>query len=242
MNPKGFYERQIDHLENARAINEVRSEYDAFLKEYLKKDFKNNESENEELEKILTFIEAKNDWAKVIMYINYLIDGNTENLSTDDLAQLAKLKNTLVRKEINNINNDYQRNNIDFEIVWWTIEIKKVSIEHKWWLKFEKWKTENRLYDIVDERVIPRWNNIYTIQLKRQWSSRTYQFNIKYNWDNSITIYDQYDRYIWRQIIEAKEKTIVRQGRWYTEIYKTPWFVTIDTKDMKIRLNIMFKR
>jgi len=40
MNPTDFYEKQKTHLENAQAINEVKSEYDAFLKEYLRKDFK----------------------------------------------------------------------------------------------------------------------------------------------------------------------------------------------------------
>jgi hypothetical protein len=54
MNPPDFYEKQETHLKNAPIINEVKSEYDAFLKEYFKKDFKDGVDES-----ILAFIEAK---------------------------------------------------------------------------------------------------------------------------------------------------------------------------------------
>jgi len=228
MNPTDFYEKQKTHLENAQAINEVKSEYDAFLKEYLRKDFKEWVDES-----ILAFIEAKWDKEKVIKYINYIIDSNPEKLSTDDLSQLAALKNTLIRREINGIKLDYEKNILDFEIVWWTIEIKTINL---------KGKVKDINYPIIDSRVISRWNNRYNIKLKRENSNREYNFDIKYNWWNSITIYDQYWRYIWTQIIEAKEKTIIRQGRGYTEVYKTPWIVRIETNDTKIKLDIMFKR
>jgi len=115
-----------------------------------------------------------------------------------------------------------------------------MQIKWKWWLKFSKWKTRDIQYDIVNEKIINIWENKYKILLKREWSSRTYEFDIKYNWWHSITVYDKYWRYIWRQIIETKQKTIVQWNRYRKEIYQTPATITLDTKQEKIKLQIMF--
>ena len=235
----GFYEKQMEFVDNSNEINEVQT--DSLLlniiKDYLKK------SSNEEINpSLINFINAKWDKENVIKYITYTLNNNSENLSSDDLFQLANLKTALVKDELNSLQNWVEKNrNIDFEIVWWSITVKTMNINWKWWLKFSKWKTKNISYDIVNEKIIDLWNKKYRILLKRENSSITYKFDIKYNWGHSLTVYDQYWRYIWRQVIETKQKTIVRWNSYRKEIYQTPWSFTINTNKENIKLNIMFK-
>lgn len=227
-----FYEEQSSFIENANKINEVTNEYQSFINDYLKKNYKDWVDEW-----LVGFIEARGDKEKVIIYINYLLKNNPDNLTSDDLFQLANLKNTLVKKEISSIKKSVEKNrNIDFEIVWWTIQVKTLSIKFKWS------KLRNKEYQIVDERIISLGDNNYKIQLKRERWNRVHEFIIKYKWWHSITIYDKYWKYISRQTIETKEKTVIKWNRYRKEIYKTPWSLTIDTKREQIKLNIMFNR
>ena len=235
---ENFYEKQMEFVEDSGDISEIQNDKIllSIIHDYLEKNHKEWVEDS-----LVNFINAKWDKQNVIKYITYTINNNPNNLSNDDLLQLSNLKIALIKGELNSINNSIEKNrNIDFEIVWWTITVKTIKIKWKWWLKFSKWKTENIPYDIVNEKIENLWNNKYRILLKRENSSRTYSFDIKYNWWNSITVYDKYWRYIWRQVIETKQKTIIKWNKYRKEIYQTPASFTINTKQERIKLNIMF--
>lgn len=235
---ENFYEKQREFVENSGEISEVQNDKIllSIINDYLKKNHR-EWVENS----LVNFINAKWDKKNVIKYITYTINNNPNNLSNDDLMQLANLKTALVQNELNSIQDSIEsEKNIDFEIVWWTISVKTTKIKWKWWLKFSKWKTRDIPYQIVNDKIIDLWNNKYRILLKRQNSSRTYKFDIKYNWWHSIIAYDQYWRYAWRTIIETKNKTIIKWNRYRKEIYNTPASITINLRNEKIKLNIMF--
>lgn len=233
-----FYEKQMEFLDNKNEIQDVNVD-DLLM--WVINDHLKKSHEEWTPESLVNFINSRWDKENIIKYITYTLNNNPNNLSTDDLFQLANLKTALVKNEINQINNMVEKNrNIDFEIVWWTITEKTISIKYKWGLKFSKGKIKNIEYDIVNEKINPLWKNKYEILLKRENSSRTYKFFIKYNWWNSITVYDNYWQYIWRQVIETKQKTIIKWNNYRKEIYQTPGSMTIDTEDMRIKLNIMF--
>lgn len=230
-----FYRKQMEFVDNSNEIAEVETDEILLwiINDYLEK--KQSQWVDDSL---VNFINQR--WSKenVIKYITYTLNNNSNNLSNDDLFQLANLKSELVKNELNSIKNSIESNrNIDFEIVWWTITVKTTKIQFSWWLKT---KTRDVEYDIVNEKIVDLWNHKYKILLKRENSSRTYSFEIKYNWWHSLTIYDQYWKYIWRQIIETKQKTIIKWNHYRKEIYQTPGAFTINTKHEKIKLNIMF--
>ncbi len=233
-----FYSKQMEFIDNWNEISEIQT--DSILLWIINDYLKWNHREWVD-ESLVNFIEAKWDKNNVIKYITYIINNNPNNLSNDDLMQLANLKTALVKWELNSIQNNIEdRRNIDFEIVWWTITVKTIKINWKWWLKFSKWKTRNIPYNIVNEKIIDIWDNKYKVLLKRENSDRVYSFIIKYKWWHSITIYDKYWKYINRQIIETKHKTIIQWNRYRKEIFNTPGSFTINTKKEKIKLHIMF--
>jgi len=232
-----FYSRQMEFTENSESISDVQNDslLTNFISDYLQKNQKDWVDDS-----LVTFIRAKWDSQNVIKYITYSLNNNPDNLSNDDLIQLAYLKTRLEERELNSLQDSVEKNrNIDFEIVWWTIEVKIIKVKFKWWIRT---KTRNETYDIVNEKIVDLWDNRYKILLKRENSSRTYKFEIKYTWWHWVTVYDQYWKYIWRQVIETKQKTIIKWNRNRKEIYQTPGSFTIDTKKLKIKLNIMFNQ
>ena len=234
-----FHERQMEFLDNK---NEIQStSVDDILMWIINNHLEKTHDEWTP-ESLINFINSRWDKDNVIKYITYTLNNNPNNLSNDDLFQLANLKTALVKNELNSINNSIEKNrNIDFEIVWWTITEKYTGLpRHEWGLKFSKGKTKYIEFDIVNEKITDLWNGKYEILLKKEKSSRTYKFLIKYNWWNSMTIYDNFWRYISRQVIETKQKTIIQWNRYRKEVFNTPWRLTIDTEDMNIKLNIMF--
>lgn len=235
-----FYNKQMEFVKESYDISELQNDKIllSIINDYLKKNRKEWVDND-----LVNFINAKWDKNNVIKFITYTLNNNPNNLSTDDLMQLANLKTALIKNELNSIQWTLEKSrNIDFQIVWWTITVKTLQIKWKWWLNFSKWKTRDIAYEITDEQINRvKWtNNKYEILLKRENSNRIYKFYIKYNWWNSLTIYDQYWWYIWRQIIETKQKTIIQWNNYRKEIYQTPWKLTIDTKKEKIKLDIMF--
>lgn len=234
-----FYSRQMEFVDKWNEIAEIETDKVLLwiINDYLKKEESEWVSNS-----IVNFINQRWNKNTVIEYITYILNNNPNNLENDDLFQLANLKNELVKNEISQIRSSVEQNwNIDFEIVWWTITVKTISVKHEWWLKFSKEKSREIEYDIVNEKITDLWNNRYNILLKAEGSRKEFEFNIKYSWWHSVTIYDKDWRYIWRQIIETKEKTIIKSNWYRKEVYQTPWRLTIDTKDENIRLKIMFK-
>ena len=228
-----FYSKQMEFIDNWNEISEVQTDSILLwiIDDYLKWNYKEWVDNS-----LVNFINAKWDKNNIIKYITYTLNNNPNNLSNDDLMQLANLKTALVRWELNSIQNNIEdRRNIDFEIVWWTITAKVLQLNWKL-----KWKVKDITYDIVNEKIIDMWEGKYKILLKRENSSRTYSFIIKYKWGHSITVYDKYWRYIDRQVIETKHKIIIKWNRYRKEIYNTSWSFTINTRKEKIRLNIMF--
>jgi len=228
-----FYSKQMEFVDNQNEISEIQTDNILLwiIDDYLKWNYKEWVDNS-----LVNFINAKWDKNNIIKYITYTLNNNPNNLSNDDLIQLANLKTALVRWELNSIQNSIEdRRNIDFEIVWWTITAKVLKLNWKL-----KWKVKDITYDIVNEKIIDMWEGKYKILLKRENSNRTYSFLIKYKWGHSITVYDKYWRYIDRQVIETKHKTIVQWNRYRKEIFNTPGSFTINTRKEKIRLNIMF--
>ncbi|MCD5385049.1 hypothetical protein LRZ95_00090 [Candidatus Gracilibacteria bacterium] len=235
-----FYNKQMEFVEESYDISEVQNDKIllSIINDYLKKNRKEGVDND-----LVNFINAKGDKNNVIKFITYTLNNNPNNLSTDDLMQLANLKTALIKNELNSIQGTLEKSrNIDFQIVGGTITVKTLQIKWKGGLNFSKGKTRDIAYEITDEQInrVKGTKNKYEILLKRENSNRIYKFYIKYNGGNSLTIYDQYGGYIGRQIIETKQKTIIQGNNYRKEIYQTPGKLTIDTKKEKIKLDIMF--
>jgi hypothetical protein len=231
-----FYEWQINTIEN---LPDIKSEFWELIDDYLDETNKTEES-NIFLDWIL--LKSKNlskvQFHTLVSYVNE----KREQASWDNKMQLLNLWAWLYNtKEKAKIEKNEEIDNIDFEITGWSITVKTLKIFHKKGLKF--WSdTKNVEYDIVDEKILKIWADKYKILLKRENSDRIHEFIIKYKWWNSITIFDEYWRYIWRQQIKTKEKLIVEWHKYRKKIYKTPWKITIDTKGLKIKLNLVFNK
>ena len=235
INQKVFETEQQDFEERAESVFKVQEKYQIFFDNYYKMDEPILDTW------LLNYIENEWDIKIVNLYIDYHLKNNPNEISGYNLMKLKKLKDCLNRNNLggiknyvrNVVNNSIEEcNTLEFEIIWGEIETKTYKL----------WKNTSIANTNIVKAIIKKTlENKYRFTLKTEIPNKTYKFDIRYDNQWTMVIYDQFWTYIWRSNIEYSEVINLEWNSYKKETSLTPWSIIINTWKEKIKLDLIFK-
>lgn len=235
INQTKFEAEQQDFEERVEAISKVQEKYQMFFNNYYKMDEPILDTW------LLNYIENEWDIKIVNLYINYHLKNNPNELSNHDLMKLKNLKTCLnknnlggIQNYVRNVVNNYieECNTLGFDIIWGEIETKIYKL----------WKhTSISNTTIINANIKKILENKYRFILKTEIPNKTYKFDIKYDNQWTMAIYNQFWTYIWKSNIEYNKKINLEWNSYKKETSLNPWTIIINTWKEKIKLDLIFK-
>jgi hypothetical protein len=98
------------------------------------------------------------------------------------------------------------------------------------------WKKSN----IIMHQIKKLRKNRYKLLLKREWSKIIDKFEMQYDWSDYVSIYDQFWKHIWRELISKEKSIFIEWNKYRKAQTQTHWELNISTPRESIDLDLVF--